>query len=54
MFLPRHRIEAKSHNIKISDRTFENVSQLKYFVTAVTNQNFIQEEIKNRLDSDSA
>jgi hypothetical protein len=30
---------------------FENVSQLKYLETTVTNQNRLQEEIKRRLNS---
>jgi hypothetical protein len=29
---------------------FANMAQLKYFGTAVTNQNLIQEEIKRRLN----
>jgi hypothetical protein len=33
---------------------FENVWQFKYFGTAVTNQNLIQEEIKRRLNSGNA
>jgi hypothetical protein len=39
---------------KIANRSFENVSQFKYLVTTVTNQNFIQEEIKRRLNSGNA
>jgi hypothetical protein len=35
-------------------RSFENVSQFIYFETTVTNQNFIQEEIKRRLNSGNA
>jgi hypothetical protein len=36
--------------IKIGNRSFENVSQFKYLGTKVTNQNLIQEEIKRRLN----
>jgi hypothetical protein len=40
--------------MKIAYRYSENEAQLKYFITAVTNRNLIQEEIKKRLNSDSA
>jgi hypothetical protein len=33
------------------DRLFQNISQFKYLRTTVTNQNFIQEEIKRRPNS---
>jgi hypothetical protein len=32
--------------IKIGNRSFENVSQFKYLGMTVTNQNLIEEEIK--------
>jgi hypothetical protein len=38
----------------IANKSFENVSQFKYLVTAITNQNLIQEEFKNRLNSGNA
>jgi hypothetical protein len=40
--------------MKITNRSFENVSQFKYLETTVTNQNLIQEEIKKRLNSGNA
>jgi hypothetical protein len=40
--------------IKIENRSFENVSHFKYLRTTVTNQNLIQEEIKRRLNSGNA
>jgi hypothetical protein len=40
--------------MKTANRSFENVSQFKYLVTTLTNQNFIQEEIKRRLNSGNA
>jgi hypothetical protein len=41
-------------DIKITNRSFENVSQVKYLGTTVTNQNLIQEEIKRRLNCGNA
>jgi hypothetical protein len=40
--------------MNIADRSFENVAQLRYLGTTVTHQNFIQEEIKRRLNSGNA
>jgi hypothetical protein len=44
----------QDQDINIGNRSFENVSQFKYFGTTVTNQNLIQEEIKRRLNSGNA
>jgi hypothetical protein len=44
----------QNQDIKIRNRSFENVSQFKYMETTVTDQNLIQEEIKRRLNSDNA
>jgi hypothetical protein len=41
-------------DIKIGNRSFENVSQFKYLGMTVTNKNLIQEEIKGRLNSANA
>jgi hypothetical protein len=54
MFLSHHHNGGKNRDIKIANRSFENVSQFKYLGTAVTNQNLIQEEIKRRLSSGNA
>jgi hypothetical protein len=53
MLLSRHQIPGQNHNIKIGDRSFENVAQFKCLGTTVTNQNLIHEEIK-RLNSGNA
>jgi hypothetical protein len=42
------------HDINITNRSFENVAQFKYFGMTVTNQNVIQEEIKRGLNSGEA
>jgi hypothetical protein len=48
MLLSRHQNVGQNRDIKIGNRSFENVSQFKYLATTVTNQNLIQEEIKMR------
>jgi hypothetical protein len=49
ILLSRQQNAGQNRNIKIANRSFENVSQFKYLGTTVTNQDFIQEEIKRRL-----
>jgi hypothetical protein len=52
--LPHYQIAGQNHAINLSDRSTENVAQFKYLGTTVTNQNFIQEEIKRRLNLGNA
>jgi hypothetical protein len=54
MLVSRDQNAGQTREIKIGNRSFENVSQFKYLGTTVTNQNLIQEEIKRRLNSGSA
>jgi hypothetical protein len=54
MLLSRHQNIGQNRDIKISSRSFENMSQFKYLGTTVTNQNFIQEKMKRRLNSVNA
>jgi hypothetical protein len=42
------------HNTRTANKCFQNVAMLNYLGTTVTNQNFIQEEIKSRLNSEIA
>jgi hypothetical protein len=51
MLLSHHQNVGQNREIKIANRLFGNVSQLRYFGTTVTNQNLIQERIKRRLIS---
>jgi hypothetical protein len=54
ILLFRHQNVGQNWDIKIENRSFQNVSQFKYLGTTVTNQNLIQEEIKRRLNSGNA
>jgi sorting nexin-29 len=51
MLLSRYQNVGQNRDIKIANRSFENVSKFKYLGTTVTNQNLIHEEIKRRLNS---
>jgi hypothetical protein len=53
MLLSCNQNGGQNHNIKIANRSFENVAQLKYLGMTVTNQNLIYEEIKRRLNLDN-
>jgi hypothetical protein len=44
----------QKHGIKIANRSFESVAKFKYLGTTLTDQNFIHEEIKSRLNSGNA
>jgi hypothetical protein len=54
MLLSRHQNAGQNRDVKIANRSFENVSQFKYLGTTVTSQNLIEEEIKRRLNSGNA
>jgi hypothetical protein len=54
LLLPRHQNAGQNYDLKAANRSFENVAQLKYLGTTVTDKNLIQEEIKRRLNSDNA
>jgi hypothetical protein len=49
-----HQNAGQNHNIKIANRSFENVAQFSYFGMIVINQNLIHEEIRSRSNSDTA
>ena len=56
MFLSVHRDQNAGQNgsIQIGNKSFETVEQFKYLGTALTDKNFIHEEIKSRLKSGNA
>jgi hypothetical protein len=47
-------MQGQNHSIKIANRFFGNVAQLKCLGTTVTDKNSIQEKIKRRLNSGNA
>jgi hypothetical protein len=49
MAMSRDQNAGRGHNVKFDNSSFESVEEFKYPGTTLTNQNFIQEEIKNRL-----
>ena len=54
MVMPRDQDAGPSHSITIDNSSFARVEEFKYLGTNLTNQNFIQEEIKSRLKSRNA
>jgi hypothetical protein len=54
VLLSRHQNAEQNHDVKIANRSFENMAQFKYFGTTVTNQKLIQEETKMRMNSGNA
>jgi hypothetical protein len=54
MLLSRHQNAGQNRDIKIGDRSFENVSQFRYLRTTVTNENLMAKESKSRLNSGNA
>jgi hypothetical protein len=54
MVMSRDQNAGRSHNMKINNSSIERVEEFKYLVTTVTDQNYIQEEIKSRLKRGNA
>jgi hypothetical protein len=46
MLLYPHQNAGENHDLKIANRTFENVAQFRYLGMTITNKSMIQEEIK--------
>jgi len=42
-----HHNAGQSYNIKVTNKSFENVAKFEFFRMTVTNQNYIHEEIKS-------
>jgi len=54
MVMSRDKNGGRSRSTKIDNSSFERVEEVKYLGTTLTNQNYIQEEIKSRLKSGNA
>jgi hypothetical protein len=54
MLVSRDQNAGQNWEIKIGNRSFENVSQFKYLGMKLTNQNLIQKKFKRRLNSGNA
>jgi hypothetical protein len=54
MVMSRDQNAGRSHSLKIDNGYFECVEEFKYLGTTLTNQNSIQKEMKNRLNSENA
>jgi len=52
--MSRDQNTGRSHNIKTDDSSHERVEQFKCLETTLTDQNFIQKQIKSRLKSGNA
>jgi hypothetical protein len=51
MLMSNYQNSGQNHNLKMANRSSENVAQFKYLGMIVTKQNLIQEEIKSRLNT---
>jgi hypothetical protein len=54
MVVSRDKNAARNHRIETNICSLERVEESKYLGTTLTNQNFIQEEIKGRFKSGNA
>jgi hypothetical protein len=54
MLVSRDQNAHQNQDIKIGNKSFENVSHFKYLGTTVTNQKLIQEGIKRRMNFGNA
>jgi hypothetical protein len=54
MLMSRSQKTGQKHSVKIANRSFEDVANFKYLGTTLTEQNFMPEEIKSRLNSGNA
>jgi hypothetical protein len=51
MSTSRHQTAGQSNYIRVANKSFVKVAKLKYLGATLTDQNFIHEEIRSRLNS---
>jgi hypothetical protein len=54
MFMSLCKKAGQKHSIKIANRSFQGVAKFKYLGTTLTDQNYMNEEIKRKLNSGNA
>jgi hypothetical protein len=54
MIMSRYPNSGQNQNIRTANESFEKVEKFKYLGTTLTNQNYIHDEIKSRLNSGDA
>jgi hypothetical protein len=54
MFMSRHQTDGQGNFVRVANNSFEKVAKFKYLGATLTDQNFIHEEIRNRLNSGNA
>jgi hypothetical protein len=52
--MSRHQNSGQNQNIRIENKSFENVAKFKHLGMTLKNQNDIHDEIKSRLNSGNA
>jgi hypothetical protein len=50
MFMSHHQTAGQSNYIRVANKSFEKVAKFKYVGAILTDQNYIHEEIKSRLN----
>jgi hypothetical protein len=51
MFMSYDQTTVQNYNIKLANKSFENVAEFKYLGTTVTHLNYIYAEMKAKLNS---